>query len=235
MNPQYLGWLTCVLCLFYTLRCASVFAKTNANIYFALSIYAANWGVLIVYYSSMINIDFNNLQEFLPALSGYCCVIAGSIIYRDHNKRLTKKLELRERLLAWLLLFMVMPKGLELLQLHINHYDTEVFVTLILKIIGFYSLFLASKVSTNKKAERNMVTSFLVVYTIIEFAYTYMWFYNKYVLKTDIIVMDTPFLYGFSIIKLLVCFSFVPIALTHCHEFQKLNFKEKVLHFFHLD
>jgi hypothetical protein len=237
MNSQNLGWLSCVLCMIFTLKCAGIFAKSNVNIYLALTIFAAQWGILIVYYST-ISQNYKHLPEFLPALSGYCCAVVGSMVQRDQNVNSSSSALLRERIFAFLLIFIVLPEGLELFKLHeynINHDDVEVFVTLLLKSVGFYSLFLAAK---NSKSSPKSISTFVVIisiYWILEMIYTAKWFYNKHIFINEEIVMDDFFLYSFAIIKLPATFLFIHIALTHCEEYENLTFTQKVVHFFHLN
>lgn len=242
MASQYIGWLSCVFCLVFTIRCALTFGKESINIFLALVIYAAQWGVLIVYYSTLLGdrdeTVCKHLPEFLPAISGYLCAVVGSIIHRDQNATIGKHAIFRERFIAFLLLFIVLPEGIELLNLHsyhINHEDIEVVVTLVLKFFGFQSLYLAANVSTTSKIRLFLISSCLITYWSLEAAYTSIWLYNKHWLHVEGSVMNDFFLCGFSTVKVVTTIIFIPTILSHCDHYKKMETKDKLKHFFHLD
>jgi hypothetical protein len=251
------GWLACVVCLFFTIRCAFVFAKNEPNIFLALSIYAAQWGILIVFYGK------KPLNEFLPALSGYMCAIVGSVIYRNHLKGrqvFRHHILKREGLFAYLLLLVALPEALQtpygsLLPPNISHEDIEVIVTLLLKSIGFYSLYKAVEISYDDQTHNqdkddfeergnevryNLFTKVVVLtpiagYWVLEVAYTFKWLYYKHVFGSAELVMSPFFLFGFSLIKILQAFTFIPAILTPYKPFKDKSFFERLLLLLHIE
>jgi hypothetical protein len=233
----------------------------------ALSVYAAQWGVLIVFYSSINTADLGNineqkLPEFLPALSGYLCSIVGALIYRSvpksvsaknnpaiktseipiknhKNTRTKSHIYKREGVFAFLLLSIALPSALQtpygkILPIDISHEDIEVFVTFLLKAVGFYSMYKAVKLACVYKILRYIVFISLVIYAALEALYTAKWLFYKYILHSEELVMNTFFLIGFSAIKVIVVFTFIPAILTSCKSFRRIPFTDKVFHFFHI-
>jgi hypothetical protein len=241
MNAQQswlLGWLSCVICLLFTLRCAFVFAKREPQVFLAFTVYAAQWGILIVFYGG------KEPNEFLPALSGYLCAIVGSIIYRE---RLRSKHRLhhhhilrREGLIAYLLLLLALPEALQtpygsILPPTVNHEDVEVVVTLLLKTIGFYALYKAAEESVESRASRVLTAAPLLMYWLLEAAYTCRWLISKHLMAGELVVMTTGFLVGFSLAKVATVVTFVPAVLVPHKAFHEASLVDKVLLFFHID
>jgi hypothetical protein len=232
-----LGWFSCVICLVFTLRCAFVFAKHEPTIFLALTVYAAQWGVLIVFYGEP------KLNEFLPALSGYLCAIVGSIVYRHCLKRrqeLRHYILRREGVFAYLLILVALPEALQtpygsLLPHSISHEDVEVIVTLLLKSVGFYSLYKAVEVSCVKPRQRYVVVGPLAAYWVLEAAYTFRWLFNRHFLEDEGGAMSPFFLYGFSLVKLATAFTFIPSILLPYEPFSESTFMDRLLLFFHIE
>jgi len=231
------GWTCSVICLVFTLRCAFAFAKNEPGYFLALTVYAAQWGVLIVYYSTN---DLTKLKEFLPALSGYLSAIVGSLIYRiklDKDTHIKHHIFQRESLFAWLLLTLTLPEALKLPlnifpaitteEMEKYQASIEIIVTLLLTTIGYYSLFLAIKKACIVKSLANIVSFCLLIYWVLELSYTIRWFFYS-------TAMNSFFLYSFAIIKLVTTFLFIPSILISIPSFKKSSFIDKVFEFLHI-
>jgi|ERR1700722_11450281 len=241
------GSLACIVCLVFTLRCAFTFAKKEPIIFLALNIYAAQWGILIVFYNS---IDWKEisprepilLPEFLPALSGYMCCIVGSMVYRNKRKadgKLSRSTLPREGVFAWLLLTLALPEALDLfraiLPQTIGHDDVEVFVTLLLKTLGFYSLYRSLEVGQRHKYLFCFVALTLLAYECLEAGYTAMWLYNKHYAPVRATTMTSFFLCAFGSVKLLTAFTYIPAVLSDYKPFNRLSFIQRFLYFVHIE
>lgn len=214
----------------------------------ALNVFAAQWGVLMMYYGAfharagIKSCEEKDLPEFLPALSAYLCAISASMLYRakiPRNKAANNKLFVRERIYPWLIGLLGLPSifqspnGDDIKFLPISHSEIEVLITFLLKVIGFYSLYQAIKLQSNKNKLNQLAYFFLLIYTLLEFSYATTYIYKRQVLNDMELVMTPFYLYSFGIIKIFTTFLVIPAILMSVTEFKKSSFLDRFFHYIH--
>jgi len=230
------GWLAAVTCLFITIRCAFVFARREPKLFLALTVYAAQWGVLIVYYSGP-----DKRNELLPALSGYLCAIVGSIIYRSHQRSGgPQNLFPHETIVAYLLLLLALPEVLQtpnqasLLPAAISHQDIEVAVTVLLDAFGFYSMGMAVKSATVGRSHAYATYASFAIYWLLDASFTGWWLYGRIVLHIEEPPMRPFHVYAFAIIKILTTLIFVSAVVSPYSPFKHASWLKRIFLFLHI-
>lgn len=59
----FVAWFSCVLCVFYTLQNANIYARKDPWVFVGLAIFAVQWGVLIVFYTSRYPASFDEAAQ----------------------------------------------------------------------------------------------------------------------------------------------------------------------------
>jgi hypothetical protein len=228
-----LGWLACVFCVVFTLRCAFAFARKQPDIFVALMVYAGVWGVLIVYYSE----PRDARSELLPALSGYLAAVSASLIVRRHFKRSEQESHhvfYREQLVAWLLLLLAVPKAVHTNVGHdllpgVKESDLQILVTLILDTIGVYSMYKAIEISQPDKRLRTVLTAPIVAYWIANAIYAFWWADFRISLRVEP-KMPWSFLVVFAVLKIAAVLTYVPAVVAAYEPFRSLSWAERAMH-----
>lgn len=241
-NDWAWGWFACVLCMAFTLRCAFAFARKQPDIFLSLIVYAAQWGVLVVYYSELgqhqaLAQRGQNIEqsELLPAIAGYLAAAAGFIIYRTHrreNNNEVPPLYVREELVALLLLLLAIPKVVESpfgqLLPGLTDTDIEVLVTVILDTIGTYSLYKAIAITHAAITRRLALGAPLIIYWCANASFVVSYVLDRLHPKPEPVVGS--YLWPFAILKLLVVLTFVPAILAPYDPFKQLTWPQRLTH-----
>lgn len=226
-----LGWLSCVFCVAFTLRCAFAFARKQPDIFLALMVFAGQWGVLIVYYSG----EMNHPNELLPAISGYLAAVTGFLVYRRHLKRTesqSRHVFTSEELVAFLLLLLAVPKAQHFIP-GVTEADLEVVVTLVLDSIGAYSLYRAIAVSQPQRAHRVALSVPIVAYWLANVVFALDYVYEKAVLGHELSVLSPAYIVMFAVLKISLVVTFVPGILAAYEPFRDLTWGARFTHLIH--
>jgi hypothetical protein len=229
------AWFACVFCVIFTLRCAFAFALNESGIFLALCVYAAQWAVLIVYYT-----DPTRPNELLPAMSGYLSAVAGFLLIRQHQlSDPVVSVKPLEQLAAWLLLLIALPKlvptpfGHELLQ-GTTENDVIVAIILILDTIGFAALYKVLAVSYPSKLKRFFLAVPMSVYWGLNIMFAVVTLYRRVAGVGGTIEMSDGFRYAFAIVKVITVVTFVPAVLAPYEPFKSSSWSKRSLVFVHL-
>jgi hypothetical protein len=234
-SPAFWAWFACVFCVAFTLRCAFAFAQRKPTLFLALCIYASQYAILIVFYSTP-----TTQNDLLPALSGYLAALAGFLIIRGHPAHHLAPPEHQvapgEEGVAWLLLLIALPRILASpfgrgVFPTVDEGALEVLVTLVLDTIGYFALYRAVAISQRAKWRSRLLGSPLLVYWALNVTFSCIQLYYRTGLGQQF-VMPSGFRYGFAIIKVITVLTFVPAVLAY--EFTKYQWSKRVMVFLHL-
>jgi hypothetical protein len=242
-----IGWLACVVCAAFTLRCAFAFARKEPDIFLALMVYACVWGVLIVFYSEAPQ----NRNALLPALSGYLTAITGFMVIRRHKTpaQMSRRYLRWEELTAFLLLLLAVPKVTlspvsKAIFPGLTESDVDVFVTVILDTIGFYTMYKAvaachplpkpSGAWLRDLQNRKTVLALtlpIFLYWFANASYAARWAYLRITLPGPPPNMSPTFVYSFAALKIIAAGTFVPAILAPHNPFRNLSWSGRLTRF----
>jgi hypothetical protein len=237
---KLIAWAATLFCVAVPARCAAAFAKTAPRLFFAISLYALSWALLLPYYSNTAQ------TELLPGFGGFALVLCGRLLYReaDPDKDSVKPVD---RLALWLLGFLAAPSAVSLRieegpgkQL-ITVGQTEAIVGTILTCLGYITLYSGTRElcrGINSKAHR-LLLAVIVPYIGLEAWYIWRYIQNPPPPATD--YWHTPpqgpmaliLLSGFVVAKLLLTSAFLYLVLPKAfsEEMKSKSFTEKVMEF----
>jgi hypothetical protein len=184
---KVIAWVATALCALLSARCATIFARNSPRVFTILALFSFNWALLIPYYSE------SSPSELLAGFAGYMLVYIGVLLRRQARHLLTASPEKEpgtpdtpepgdsvargDRIALSLLVLLIVPSLISLpvppdtFALPSRLY-TEPIISSVITLIGYYSVWSALRIYSDKKIGMWLMVAVLIIYTVTEVIFT---------------------------------------------------------------